>query len=214
MSEAEERSVMLDELFERLPSWLELVDASGLAPTLRDRRDGMTWRLFPGQRFVLGATGEKLAALDAMIARNPVMMNPAQRHLPTRELTIAPFVMRERVVCEGDDEKFFVTHWEKQARDELSVFEARLPWEAEWELAWSVVQREPRGWVPSSYELCEDQWSVDRLELEEEPFVRGGPGVVRTGSFDRAQVDWFLPERLPLKIERLASVRPTLSCSR
>jgi hypothetical protein len=212
MSSAEERSVLLDELFERLPAWLELVDAAGLAPTLRDRRDGFTWRLFTADAFELGATAEKLGELEAAIARDPMILSPLKVHLPARRVKVEAFVMRERVVLDGEDDKILITNWVKQARAALEPFEARLPSEAEWERAWSVVQREPGGWVPSMYELCEDAWSIDRAELEHQAFVAGGPEVVRSGTFDRARVEWFLPERAPLKSARLATVRPTITC--
>ncbi|MBL8916150.1 MAG: hypothetical protein JNM17_35950 [Archangium sp.] len=213
-SRNDERSVLLDQLLERLPQWLELVSAEGLAPTLRDRRDRVTWRLFTAGEIELGATPQRVAQVRELLPNHPFEVDPTPLHFPPRVVKVDSFFMRERVLTQegSDDEDIIISNHAFEARRMLERFDgATLPSEAQFEYAWAVVQLEQGEWKCANFELCRDGWSVERYALEHVDVVPGGPGVVRMASFDRASLEWVLPSRRALTTVRLATVRPTIT---
>ncbi|MFO0599426.1 MAG: hypothetical protein U0228_29230 [Myxococcaceae bacterium] len=209
---AQDRSVLLDELLELLPPWLELADAALEAPLFRDGRSGATWRLFTGGRVELGATPDRLAEVDALLTRFPMSISPVPLHVPVHAREVLPFLMRERVIEREPDEPWLVLidRVEEETTRLLAEHQARLPTECEWEFAWRVVRRERAGWVAADNELCGDGWSAERWQLEELDRVPGKPGVVRSGNFSPDSFELVLPHRMPLSAARIASVRPTI----
>lgn len=212
----EARRVVLDELLERLPSWLELVDPSLVQPRFRDARSGEGWRLFTGGTFDLGATDERLARIAELQDRYPLRLSPARLHLPPRRVTVSPFLLMEQAIPEAGSSEpvVLVLQHEVEAKKLLGERAARLPTQAEWEFAMRAVAAQPEHWVLSELELCADGWTAELSSLAEvDPLVPGGPGVVRTASTDPESFESVLPARQPLSGTRLATVRAAMSCS-
>lgn len=210
----DERSVLLDQLLERLPAWLEVVNTDGLAPTLRDTRDGVTWRLFTAGEIELGATRRRVSEVQERLPSHPFESDPCPLHFPPRVVKVDAFFMRERVLSQPNSEEdhIVITDHAKEARRLLARFDgATLPSEAQFEYAWEVLRTEPGAWKPGGEELCRDGWSVERTALEHVDVVPGGPSVVRSASFDRGSLEWALPSRRPLTMVRFATVRPTIT---
>lgn len=205
-----QRGVLLDQLLERLPEWLELVSA-GAQPRFRDTRSGETWRLFCGGPLTLGATPERLAAIDAFQALHPLTMFDPTVYWPVREVRVSPFLLMERVISlEGEPRIFFRDVVEEQ-RELLAARGERLPTEAEWEFAWWAVQQQKEHWEPVISELCADGWRPHLLDQAAvDPLIPGEPAVVRSGSFDPRTLESVMPPRLPLAVVRMVSIRAAL----
>ena len=204
------RRVLLDQLLERLPPWLELAEL-GAQPRFRDARSGETWRFFSAGMVTLGATPERIEAVEAFQRRAPLTMFDPTVYWPVREVSVSPFLLMESVISlEGEPQVFF--------RDVLGEQEAllttrgqRLPTEAEWECAWWTVQQQPEHWDPAMSELCADGWRPHLLELAAvDPLVAGGPSVVRSGTFDSKSLLSVMPQRVPLSLVRMVAIRPAL----
>ncbi len=210
----EARRVMLDQLLERLPAWLELVDPAALQPRFRDRRQGESWRLFAGGAFEMGATPSRLQRLHELQSRHPLRLSPESFHQPARTLEVRPFLMMEQVIgdeADAEDPKILISDHATGAQLLLEARGVRLPTEAEWEFAWREVQAQPAYWVPQQCELCADGWSTDLSGLAGfDPLVPGGPSLLRTASFDLDAFECVLPARQTLKGMRLATIRGVL----
>lgn len=206
----EGRRVALDALLEQLPDWLELL-APGHHPRFRDRRSGESWRLFADGEVELGATPARLEAVADYLQRNPMALFVTEVQLPPRRVRVAPFLLMERPLFEGDEPQFFFLDVKEAQARVLARRGQRLPTEAEWELAWWAVQAEREHWVPGDSELCADAWRPTLAGLVgQDPCEPGGPGVVRSGSFDAASMESVLPARQPLSGTRLVTIRPAL----
>lgn len=204
------RRVLLDQLLERLPSWLELLEITA-QPRFRDRRTGEGWRLFPGGAVTLGATLERLEQVEAFQRASAMTTFDPTVHLPAREVTVSPFLLMEQVISLGDEPRFFVVNVAREQEAVLHQRGQRLPTEAEWECAWWAVQSQREHWLPSTSELCADGWRPNLAELGGvDPLVPGGPQVVRSASFDSGFLESILPYRHPLTLIRLVSLRPAL----
>ena len=205
------RKVVLDQLLERLPSWLELAEP-GAKLRFRDTRSGETWRLFSGGEVSLGASPERIEVVEDFQRLNPMTLFDPTVFWPVRQVRVSPFLMMETVIFnEGEAEPFF-GDIEVEAEKVLAKRGQRLPTEAEWEFAWWSVQNDREHWDTGFSELCADGWRPHLLELAAvDPLVSGGPGVVRSGSFDAASLDSLLPRRLPLASVRLVMLRPALT---
>lgn len=204
------RRVLLDRLLERLPPWLELVELKA-QPRFQDTRSGEGWRLFPGGPVLLGATPERLEAVEAFQRADPMTLFDPTVYLPVREVTVSPFLLMEQVIRSGDEPRIFVMDVMKEQEELLVERGQRLPTEAEWEFSWWAVQSQREHWVPASSELCADGWRPHLAELSGlDPVIPGGPRVLRSASFDSRSLESILPPRQPLSLVRLASVRPAL----
>lgn len=204
------RRVLLDAALERLPEWLELADADAEVPRLVDRRHGDGWRLFAGGPVMLGATAERQAAIDALLAFRADRGWLPDVYLPVREVTVAPFLLAERVLYEDDEPRYFVHEVAREAAAAVEARGARLPGEAEWELAWYAM-RGDASWLVGEHELCADGWRPTLEALGGEwAVVPGGPSVVRRASAAAGELEYAVPARLPLASVRIACVRPAL----
>ena len=208
--EDQSRRVLLDQVLERLPPWLELAEL-GAQPRFRDSRSSETWRLFCGGAVTLGATPERLAAVEDFQRRDPMTLFDPTVYWPVREVKVAPFLLMEKVISVGDEPRVFFRDVLKEQETLLAERGQRLPTEAEWEFAWWTVQAQRDHWDPATSELCADGWRPHLHDLTaENPLVPGGPQVVRTGSFDARALESVFPPRLPLSLMRLVSIRPAL----
>ncbi len=204
------RRVVLDQLLERLPSWLELADPAS-QERFRDTRTGEMWRLFTGGAVIIGATPERIEAVEDFQRLNPETLFDPTAYWPVREVRVSPFLLMERVISDDDGTRPFFRDVVQEQRRLLGERGQRLPTEAEWEFAWWTVATQREHWLPASSELCADGWRPHLLELAAvDPMIPGGPAVVRTGSFDAGSVDSILPLRHPLSLVRLVSIRPAL----
>lgn len=209
------RRVALDGLLERLPNWLELVEP-GLQPRFRDARNGESWRLFTGGAVTLGATNERLEAIDALRVREPLLLFDAVPYLPVRTVRVSPFFLMEQPILEPDGEpKILILDVKKELERLLAVRGQRLPTEAEWEFAWAAVQQQPEHWMPGYLELVADGWRSHLAELEGvDPLVPGGPQVLKSVSVRETELESIVPGRAPLSGFRTASIRAALDVPR
>lgn len=204
------RRVLLDQVLERLPPWLELAEL-GAQPRFRDSRSDETWRLFCGGKVTLGATPERLEAVEAFQRSDPMTMFDPTVYWPVREVRVSAFLLMEKVISMGDEPRVFFRDVLKEQEALLAERGQRLPTEAEWEFAWWTVQTQREHWDPATSELCADGWRPHLLELAAvDPLVPGGPQVLRTGSFEPRSLESVFPPRLPLSLVRLVSIRPAL----
>ena len=210
----EERRVLLDQLLERLPPWLQLIDSNALQPRFLDARFDETWRLFTGGTFEMGATAARLNRFYELHARYPLRMGFEMLHSPPRTLSLRPFLMMEQVIrdeLDPSEPKVVISEHAEESRALLEQRGARLPTEAQWEFAWRAVQRQPGHWVAREFELCADGWTTDLTALTDvDPLVPGGPAVLRTATFDLEAFENVLPSRQPLTGIRMATVRGVL----
>lgn len=208
------RGVLLDQLLERLPEWLELV-SMGDQPRFRDTRSGETWRLFCGGPVTLGATPERLEAIDAFQQAHPLTMFDPTVYWPVREVRVSPFLMMERVISLEGEPRVFFRDVVGEQKEVLAARGERLPTEAEWEFAWWSVQGQREHWEPVISELVADGWRPHLMEQAAvDPLIPGGPEVVRSGSFDPRSLESVMPPRLPLAVVRMVSIRPVLDLPR
>ena len=204
------RRVILDQVLERLPSWLELAEP-GAQPRFRDTRSAETWRLFSGGQVTLGATPERIEAVEAFQRVDPLTMFDPTAYWPVREVRLSPFLLMEKVIFEGLEPRIFFMDVAGEQEALLAERGQRLPTEAEWEFAWWTVQTQREHWDPAAGELCADGWRPHLLELAAvDPLIPGGPQVVRSASFKTDSVESVFPLRLPLSLVRMVSIRPAL----
>ncbi len=206
------RRVALDALLERLPPWLDLVDAEAREPRFVDRRHGDRWRLFPGGAFVMGATPERTLAAEALLAFRADRLWSPEVHRPARELSLAPYLLMEHAARGRDGEPvYFLGEVARGVERLLTARGARLPSDAEWEAAFWQTREAPDGWEVGQMELCADGWrsSQDALPADGRP-VPGGPAVCRRASLSAGELDHALPARMPLASVRLCCVRAAL----
>jgi hypothetical protein len=202
--------VLLDQLLERLPPWLELAEL-GAQPRFRDSRSEETWRFFSGGTVTLGATPERIAAVEAFQSVDPMTMFDPTVHWPVREVKVSAFLLMEQVISLGGEPRIFFRDVLKEQQELLATRGQRLPTEAEWECAWWTVQHQREHWDPGTAELCADDWRPHLLELAAvDPLIPGGPQVVRNATFDPGSLDSVFPRRLPLSLVRMVSIRPAL----
>lgn len=204
------RRVLLDQVLERLPPWLELAQL-GAHPRFLDARSGETWRLFCGGPVTLGASPERIAAVEAFQRTDPFTMFDPTVYWPVRDVRVSPFLLMERVISSGNEPRIFFRDVLEEQAALLAERGQRLPTEAEWEFAWWTVQTQREHWEPATSELCADGWRPHLLELAAvDPLIPGGPQVLRSASFDERSLDSIFPPRLPLSLVRLVSIRPAL----
>ena len=208
------RRVLLDQLLERLPPWLELAEL-GAQPRFVDSRSQETWRFFSGGAVTLGATPERIEAVEAFQRIDPLTMFDPTAYWPVREVTVSPFLLMEDVISSEGEPRVFFRDVLKEQEELLATRGQRLPTEAEWECAWWTVQSQREHWAPAMSELCADGWRPHLLELAAvDPLVPGGPQVVRNCTFDPRSLDSVLPQRLPLSLVRMVVIRPALDLPR
>lgn len=204
------RKVILDQVLERLPPWLELAEPFA-QPRFRDTRSGETWRLFCGGPVTLGATPERIEAVEALQRADPLTTFDPTAYWPVREVRLSAFLLMEKVICEGFEPRIFFRDVVNEQEAILSERGQRLPTEAEWEFAWWTVQSQREHWDPVAGELCADGWRPHLLELAAvNPLIPGGPQVVRSASFDPKSLESVFPTRLPLSLVRMVSIRAAL----
>jgi hypothetical protein len=206
------RRVLVDQLLERLPPWLELAELTTGLPRFTDARSGETWRLFTGGPITLGATPERIAAVEAFQSLEPLTLFDPTVHWPVREVAVSPFLLMEKVISVEDEPRYFFQNVMKEQAELLGERGQRLPTEAEWEFAWWALEGgQHEHWEPGSSELCADGWRPHLLELAAvDPLIPGGPEVVRMASFDPHKLESVFPPRLPLSLVRLVTIRPAL----
>lgn len=207
-----ERRVALDAALEQLPAWLELVDPEATHPRFVDRRHGEGWRLFPGGAFVMGATPERTAVAEAVLALRADLLWSPEVYWPPRAVTVAPFLLMEEPVRGRDgDANWYLGDVVGAVRELLAERGVRLPSDAEWEYAHREARFAPAGWRTGEMELCADGWtpSLERVPADGRA-APGGPSVCREGSLDPGALDYDMPARLPLASVRLVQVRAAL----
>ena len=203
--------MLLDGLLERLPPWLELLELGTAQPRFTDSRTGETWRLFCGGPLLLGATPERLEAIEAFQRLEPMTLFDPTVYWPVREVTISAFFLMESLISVQGEPRFFFKDVKGEGAALLAQRGQRLPSEAEWEFAWWAVQGQREHWDVGTSELCADGWRPHLLELAAvDPQIPGGPEVVRSASFDPRTLESVFPPRLPLSLVRLVTIRAAL----
>lgn len=206
------RRVLLDQLLERLPSWLELVELLE-QPRWKDTRSGEGWRLFTGGEVTLGLTPERLAAIEAICAAHPFSTFDPTVYLPAQALEVGPFLMMEQPLgTEGEPRYFLSAVNDSEGQALLSRRGGRLPTEAEWEFAWWAVQTQPEHWAMASAELCADAWAPRMGPFR--PAETGEAQVVRTSSPRPDAPESVLPSRQPSSLSRMHTLRAVLDVPR
>lgn len=235
-----ERRVVLDDVLEHVPEFLQLVEGPGLLPVFEDAREGLRFTLFWGDSFTMGATIDRMRAADAAGGEQVRWVVPL--HQPEHAVRVATFLLAQRTLEHAVPPKLADAP-EPGARLEAEIKESgrrwftdlvvdealakfpargwRLPSEAEWEFAFRVIVRQHEAtaareadepWEHGDAELCEDTWhtSFEGAPATGEPWGRKA-GVLRTGSGDRASPNFMLPARASLKSMGIVQLRPALS---